>query len=83
MKKIERLEGKIDKVLEHIGSLDSTAAAQAIQLKEHIRRTALLEEELKPIKKHVNMVDGVVRFLLYLFTAGAGLEGLHLILKHL
>lgn len=33
-------------------------------LKEHMRRTELLETELKPIKKHVDKVSTVGQFLL-------------------
>lgn len=33
-------------------------------LKEHMKRTAMLEDELKPIKKHVDKVTTVGQFLL-------------------
>ncbi len=32
-------------------------------LRDHIRRTTLLEQELRPIKKHVDMVSGVLKFI--------------------
>lgn len=62
-KRLERIEVKIDDIGDHLGSIDVTLAAQHVQLKEHIRRTALLEAELKPVKKHVDMVNGVMKFL--------------------
>ncbi len=62
-KRLERIEDKIDKVRDHLGSIDSTLAAQHVSLEDHIRRTALLEAELKPIKKHVDMVNGAMKFL--------------------
>lgn len=48
--------------------IDATQNAQAITLTkltsevaEHIRRTEILEEELKPIKSHVSMFSGVAK----------------------
>lgn len=40
-----------------------TAAEQHIVLKEHIRRTELLEEEMRPVKKHVYMIDGALKLI--------------------
>lgn len=62
-KRLERIEGKIDGIGDHLGSIDVTLAAQHVSLKEHIRRTAILESELKPIKRHVDMVHGALKFL--------------------
>ena len=63
MEREERIEQKLDKVVEHISSIDVTLAEQHISLKEHMRRTALLEQQMRPIEKHVLMVSGVIRFL--------------------
>lgn len=58
MKRVDRIEAKVDKLDERLDSIDKTLAAQHVSLEEHIRRTALLESEVAPIKKHVVMVQG-------------------------
>ena len=70
-----RLEDKLDKVVEKIGSIDSTLAAQHEALKDHIRRTNLLEEKVEPIEKHVHMVNGVSKFLAFVGIFIAIIEG--------
>ncbi len=75
-KRLERIENKIDDVSDHLGSIDVTLAGQHISLKEHIKRTTMLEKELAPIKKHVYMVQGA----LALITASGAIIG---ILKYL
>lgn len=62
----EHQEAKLDKALEHIASIDVTLAKQAIILDEHIKRTNLLEAEVKPIKKHVDMVEGAIKLIMLL-----------------
>lgn len=78
-----RIENKLDKVVEHIGSIDATLAAQHVSLTEHIRRTNLLEQEIAPIKKHVNMVSGALKLILILAAIGGGIEGVVALLTYL
>ena len=61
--RFDRLEEKLDGVTEKIHSIDNTLAAQHESLKEHIRRTRLLEDSIEPVKKHVAMVEGVLKFI--------------------
>lgn len=58
-----RLEHKIDVIAEKIGSIDVTLAKQHVSLAEHIKRTAILEKEIKPIQKHVAMVNGALKLI--------------------
>lgn len=81
--KLERIEGKLDKVVDHIGSIDVTLAAQHVSLKEHIRRTEILEQELAPIKTHVNMISGALKLIGLLAAIGAGAEGVVSLLTYL
>lgn len=81
--KLNRIEGKLDKVVEHISSIDSTLAAQHVQLKEHIRRTELLEADVAPLKKRYHMVSGIVKFFVLLTAGGAGFEGIIAAIKYL
>lgn len=67
-KRLERIEVKLDDVSDHLSSIDITLKGQHITLKDHIRRTALLEQDLRPIKKHVYMVQGALAFITLLAT---------------
>lgn len=48
-----RLEAKLDKVLEHVVSLDITVAKQEVHLAEHIRRTALNEAAIEKVQSNM------------------------------
>jgi len=73
-KRLERIEVKVDKITEHIGSIDVTLAAQHESLKQHIERTNKLEEIVVPIKKHVDMVKGALALITLLATIAAIIE---------
>jgi flagellin-like hook-associated protein FlgL len=67
---LDRVLNKIDSVDEKIGSIDKTLVAQHRSLEHHIERTALAEEniklirsELKPVYKHIHMVEGALKLL--------------------
>ncbi len=67
-RRLERIEAKIDDQNEHLSSIDVTLMSQHASIKEHIRRTGLLENELRPIKRHVYMVQGALAFITLLAT---------------
>lgn len=54
---------KLDKIVEDIGEIKVTLGKQQVSLDEHIRRTNLIEEDLKPVKKHVWMVNGALKLV--------------------
>lgn len=58
-----RLEQKIDQIVEKIGTISITLVAQHVTLKEHIKRTEILEAQMEPIKKHVAMVHGALKLI--------------------
>lgn len=68
MDKAQRQHDELDKRLDNI---EKVLIAQEINLKDHMRRSDQLEalmdnlqeKELKPLQKHVNMVEGVFKFL--------------------
>ncbi|HEY0750142.1 MAG TPA: hypothetical protein VGD26_03240, partial [Chitinophagaceae bacterium] len=67
---VKNVDEKLDKISEHLNSIDVTLAKQAVQLEHHIYRTDLaeehlkrLEQEIKPMKKHVEQVNGALRLL--------------------
>ena len=61
--RLNRIENKIDTLHDKVSSIDKTLAEQHISLKEHIKRTNLLEEEVRPIKKHVTMLQGAIKLV--------------------
>jgi hypothetical protein len=87
MKHIEdrliRLEDKIDKVIDKTASIDVTLAAQHVSLKEHIRRTEILEEEIKPIKRHVAMLQGCLKFFGLVAMSAGIVEGFVVLLDYM
>lgn len=79
----ERVEAKVDKILEKMGEVDKTLVLQHEQLATHIKRTALAEEniallrtELKPIQKHVSFVEAAAKMAGFIVAGTATLVGL-------
>ncbi len=62
-KRLERIEEKIDRIIDHIGGIDSTLAAQHVSLQEHMKRSDLLEAAFKPVKAQVDMALGAIALL--------------------
>lgn len=60
--RIDRLEDKIDKVSEVLVCIDKTLVKQEENLKEHMRRTNLLEQALEPVENHVSNVTFLFKF---------------------
>lgn len=61
--RLVRIEDKLDQVSDKLHAVDITLAAQHVSLEDHIRRTELLEEEVRPIKRHVDRVNGALKLL--------------------
>ncbi len=83
---INRLEGKLDKLDERLDGVEKILVLQEANLKEHMRRSDLLEEmlsafrndtekELDPIKKHVTKVQLALSWTVKLFVAIAAIAG--------
>lgn len=80
-RQLDRLETKIDDQNEHLANIDVTLATQSTQLREHMRRTSLLEQEVRPIRKHVAMVSGALKFLGIVASILAITAALHELMK--
>lgn len=78
----KRIETKIDNIIEDIGDIKITLAKQHVTLDEHIRRTEILEEEMKPVKKHVYMVDGALKALGILGILAGILEAISIVIRN-
>lgn len=70
-KQLDRIETLLTKLDERQDRMEivqvkqeATLASQAKSLKEHIKRTELLEAQVEPIKAHVNKVNLLFRFTL-------------------
>lgn len=72
--KLIRIEEKIDRMAEKISSIDTTLASQHESLKDHIRRTELLEHVVTPVVNHVTMFTGAIRFMLFIGSMCAMVE---------
>lgn len=59
----DRLESKIDKITEQLSEMNVTMAKQEVNLQLHMKRSDLLEKQMIPVRKHVAMVHGVVKFI--------------------
>lgn len=55
---LQKIEDKIDKIDSKLDSVDVHLAVYNEQLKIHIKRTELIEQDLIPIKAHVHQVRG-------------------------
>lgn len=78
------MDDKLDQILNHISEIRVELAEIRLDLNHHIRRTdelqKIVEDELPPIKQHVDRVKFVFLALAYLLGAstaiGAALEWL-------
>lgn len=67
-KKLDRIEDKIDKITDHMSAIDVTLTAQHVTLQEHIKRTEILENEMKPIQRRMDMVQGAIALIALIGT---------------
>lgn len=80
---LTRIENKIDRISDRIGSIDVTLAAQHESLSDHIRRTELLEETVKPLVRHDAMMQGALKVIGILALGGTIIEGLIALLTYI
>ena len=66
----ERIYEVLDKISEDISDLKVTSAKQEENIKEHIRRTEIAEEnldlirkEIEPLKEHVIVINGFLKIV--------------------
>lgn len=63
MADLDKIFEKIDKIDDRLNNIDVSLVRQTVSLEEHIRRTNLLEEEIKPVKRHVLMVEAIFKII--------------------
>lgn len=85
----DRLFEVLDKISEDVSDLKVTIAKQEENIKEHIRRTELAEEnldlirkEMQPLKEHVIAINGVLKSIgIISIIIGSGVSFFQLIQK--
>ena len=65
---MDKIEEKLDKIDRRIDNIDKHLAVYNTQLKFHIKRTDMLEEEIKPLKAGVIKAQGAMMFVGVLAT---------------
>ena len=66
---MDRIEEKLDKIDSRIDNIDKHLAVYNAQLKFHIKRTDMLEQEIKPLKAGLIKAQGAMMFVGVLATA--------------
>jgi hypothetical protein len=61
---MSKTEEKLDKILDKVTDLEVISAKQEVNMREHMRRTALLETQIIPLQKHDNMMIGARKLLI-------------------
>lgn len=76
--RLERIENKLDATNTHLAAIDVTLAKTQADVNYHIKRTDILEEQVKPIKQHTDELKAMVRILKILALLASVVEGLHM-----
>lgn len=61
--RLNKIEEKLEVVVEKIHAIDKTMERNTASLEEHVKRTNLLEEKLTPVEDHVKAVNAVLKFI--------------------
>ena len=65
---MNKIEEKLDRIDRRIDNIDKHLAVYNTQLKFHIKRTDMLEEEIKPLKSGLIKAQGAMMFVGVLAT---------------
>lgn len=84
----EKIETKLDKVIETANRQEVHLGELTVSVTEHVRRSNLLEAEqkdikkdLEPIKKHVAVVSALMKILSLLVAGGVVTELIHIVMR--
>lgn len=67
-KRMERIEIKLDDLADAQAEMNVILGQQHISLREHVKRSNMLEEQMKPLQRHVTMMQGVFKFVSTMFA---------------
>ena len=60
---LREMSNAIESIDKSVDEINITLAVQSEQLRQHIKRSNLLEEQMEPIKQHVNRVNALMLLL--------------------
>ncbi len=81
--RLERMESKIDKIIDHTSSIDTTLARNTDSLVAHMARTEVIEKALFPIKRLYDFGVVAIQILGIIGVSAAILEGIVAALTYL
>jgi uncharacterized coiled-coil protein SlyX len=81
--KLQRIEDKVDKIDDTLCTIAVTIAKQQTSLDEHIRRTNLLEEAVKPLQADNQKVHGALKLIGLVVAVAGGLESIVYVATHI
>lgn len=61
--------GKLDRIEERLSGIEKLLERNTISLEEHMRRTALLEEEIRPLKRQATILETLYKLGITLIAA--------------
>jgi hypothetical protein len=67
--KMEHLDTRLD-------SIDITMTRNTLSLEEHVKRTNMLEERMKPVEKHVEVMNALAKLSVGMLGVVATLKAL-------
>jgi hypothetical protein len=76
------VDQKLDKISDTLTAQAVTLERLTVTVEDHVRRTNIIEADMVPIKKHVWMVNGALKFIGLLGIFAAIAEGITVWLKH-
>ena len=76
-----KIQDKLDKIIDVQSNQAKTLERLTVTVEDHVRRTSILEEDVRPIKKHVAMVEGALKLIAMLGMLATILETIHAIFK--
>jgi len=79
-KKLDEIKKDISLIKSSIVKIDKTLAINTKSLEEHMRRTELLEKELKPVTRHVLYMQGAGK-LIFMLSLLASIVAAFLMIK--
>lgn len=69
--KFDKVYEKLDRMNEGLNQVDKQMSVYNEQLKLHIKRTEMLEAEIKPIKSHVTLMNNLAKIILFIGVLAA------------
>jgi len=76
----KRIFDKLEKIEDHVGKQEVSLARLTVSVEEHVKRSNLLEESMKPVQRHVFMVEGALKFIGVLGVVASIIKALSLFL---